>query len=70
MVMLQTTNNIFNASLYKQVVPQSLMAWQRVRIANMMAHGGQQWSQILDKYNSGEVGIVVINYFPALRSVD
>ncbi|KAK3787397.1 hypothetical protein RRG08_032354 [Elysia crispata] len=53
MVMLQTTNNIFNASLYKQVVPQSLMAWQRVRIANMMAHGGQQWSQILDKYNSG-----------------
>ncbi|RUS74914.1 hypothetical protein EGW08_017330 [Elysia chlorotica] len=53
LVMLQTTNNIFNASLYKLVVPQSLMAWQRVRIANMMSQRGKDWPVIFAQYNSG-----------------
>lgn len=53
MVMLQTTNNIFNTSLYDQVVPQSLLAWQRVRVANALATDGEQWSKIVSKYNSG-----------------
>ncbi|XP_066489945.1 phospholipase B-like 1 [Tiliqua scincoides] len=53
LIMLQTTNNIFNASLQKQVVPESLFAWQRVRIANMMADSGKSWAQIFEKQNSG-----------------
>ncbi|CAG5124849.1 unnamed protein product [Candidula unifasciata] len=53
LVMLQTTNSIYNSSLYKLVKPQSLMAWQRVRIANMMAHNGKEWTEIVSKYNSG-----------------
>ena len=54
MVMLQTTNNVFNASLYQYVHTESLLAWQRVRVANMMAHNGQEWAATLGKYNSGE----------------
>lgn len=53
LVMLETTNSIFNYSLYKQVKPQSLFAWQRVRTANSMAHNGKEWCEILKQYNSG-----------------
>ncbi|XP_072043162.1 phospholipase B-like 1, partial [Amphiura filiformis] len=53
LVMLQTTNNMFNNTLYKLVVPESLLAWQRVRVANFMAHSGQEWADALAKYNSG-----------------
>jgi len=51
--MLQTTNNIFNMRLYDLVTPQSLFAWQRVRVANMMAHSGQEWYNAVRMYNSG-----------------
>uniref|UniRef100_A0A0B6ZKH3 Phospholipase B-like n=1 Tax=Arion vulgaris TaxID=1028688 RepID=A0A0B6ZKH3_9EUPU len=53
LVMLETTNNVFNKSLYKYVTSKSLLAWQRVRIASMMAHSGREWTDILAKYNSG-----------------
>ncbi|XP_021341842.1 phospholipase B-like 1 isoform X2 [Mizuhopecten yessoensis] len=53
MVLLQTTNNVFNASLYQTVQPKSLLAWQRVRVASMMAHTGREWADIFSKYNSG-----------------
>lgn len=53
MVMLQTTNNIFNQSLYQFVKPQSLLAWQRVRVANMMSSSGKQWAEVFGQYNSG-----------------
>ncbi|XP_007942662.2 phospholipase B-like 1 [Orycteropus afer afer] len=53
LILLQTTNSVFNKTLLKQVVPQSLLAWQRVRVANMMADGGRMWGEIFSKYNSG-----------------
>uniref|UniRef100_A0A4X1V6H5 Phospholipase B-like n=1 Tax=Sus scrofa TaxID=9823 RepID=A0A4X1V6H5_PIG len=53
LVLLQTTNSVYNKTLMKQVVPQSLLAWQRVRVANMMASGGKQWAEVFSKYNSG-----------------
>ena len=51
--MLETTNSVFNMSLYKLVVPQSLFAWQRVRNANLLAHTGPEWGATLAAYNSG-----------------
>ena len=51
--MLETTNSIFNMSLYKLVVPQSLFAWQRVRNANLLAHTGPEWGATFSAYNSG-----------------
>ncbi|XP_071797643.1 phospholipase B-like 1 isoform X1 [Asterias amurensis] len=53
MVMLQTTNNIFNQTLYDLVTPYTLPAWVRVRVANLMANNGSQWGQIVGRYNSG-----------------
>lgn len=53
MVLLQTTNNIFNSSLYNLVTPESLLAWQRVRIASHMAKSGKEWAVLLGKHNSG-----------------
>ena len=51
--MLETTHRVFNMSLYKLVVPQSLFAWQRVRNANLLAHSGPEWGATLATYNSG-----------------
>jgi hypothetical protein len=53
LIMLQTTNNVFNTSLYSLVTPQSLLAWHRVRLANMMAHDGEEWATIFSENNSG-----------------
>ena len=53
LVMLQTTNSMFNTSLYELVKPQSLLAWQRVRVANHMAHSGKEWADAVSRYNSG-----------------
>ena len=58
MVMLQTTNSIFNVSLYELVKPQSLLAWQRVRVANMMSHSGREWAMNLAEQNSGNISVM------------
>jgi len=64
LAMIQTTNNVFNLSLYELVTPQSLFAWQRVRLANSMAKNGEEWYQIVSQYNSGTYNnqYMVINY--------
>ncbi|XP_037702247.1 phospholipase B-like 1 [Choloepus didactylus] len=53
LVVLQTTNSVFNKTLLKMVTPQALLAWQRVRVANMMANSGSMWAEIFSKFNSG-----------------
>uniref|UniRef100_A0A8C9PN83 Phospholipase B-like n=1 Tax=Spermophilus dauricus TaxID=99837 RepID=A0A8C9PN83_SPEDA len=53
LVLLQTTNSVYNKTLLKEVIPESLLAWQRVRVANMMASDGKMWADIFSKYNSG-----------------
>ena len=55
LVVLQTTNNVFNVSLYDAVTPESLLAWQRMRISNMMASSGRQWAKSFSRYNSGSL---------------
>lgn len=53
MAMVQTTNNIFNRTLYDVVTPQSILAWQRVRMATHLATNGEEWHEIAAWYNSG-----------------
>ncbi|XP_046581883.1 phospholipase B-like 1 [Haliotis rubra] len=53
LVMLQTTNDIFNASLFNLIQPHSLLAWQRVRVANMAATSGPEWAEMYKRFNSG-----------------
>ena len=53
--MLQTTNDIFNKTLYDLATSRALLAWHRVRLANWLATGGLEWAGIVSQYNSGTV---------------
>ncbi|XP_028263229.1 phospholipase B-like 1 [Parambassis ranga] len=53
LLMTQTSNSVFNVSLFSQLHPHSLLAWQRVRLANSLARSGEEWAQVFSKYNSG-----------------
>ena len=53
LVMLQTTNGIYNKTLYDLATPKALLAWHRVRLANWLASGGREWAGYLTRYNSG-----------------
>jgi len=50
---VETTNNIFNTTLWDKLMQQTLFTWQRVRIANALASSGQQWTQVYQQHNSG-----------------
>ncbi|XP_033826730.1 phospholipase B-like 1 [Periophthalmus magnuspinnatus] len=53
LMMTQTTNNVFNDDLFKLITPESLLAWQRVRLAHSLASTGEEWADIFSLYNSG-----------------
>ncbi|KAI2666912.1 Phospholipase B-like 1 [Labeo rohita] len=53
LMMTQTTNNVFNTSLYSYISPASLFSWQRVRLAHTLAYTGEQWAKTFSRYNSG-----------------
>jgi len=53
MVVMETSDNIFNQSLYNLVVPQSLLSWQRTALANRLATSGEEWVKVFAMYNSG-----------------
>ncbi|XP_008295003.1 phospholipase B-like 1 [Stegastes partitus] len=55
LLMTQTSIGVFNSSLFAQLSPHSLLAWQRVRLANSLAHSGEEWAQVFSKYNSGGI---------------
>jgi len=44
--MQETTNSIFNQSLYDYVTPRSVLTWQRVTVANLQATTGKEWVEI------------------------
>uniref|UniRef100_A0AAZ1XX45 Phospholipase B-like n=1 Tax=Oreochromis aureus TaxID=47969 RepID=A0AAZ1XX45_OREAU len=53
LMMTQTTNNVFNSSLFQTITPNSLLAWQRVRLAHSLAKTGEEWAKTFSMYNSG-----------------
>ena len=53
LAVLQTTNAVFNNSLYAQLRPQSVLSWQRARIANLIARSGEEWGEVIKQHNSG-----------------
>lgn len=64
LTMLQTTNSIFDYSIYQKITPESLLAWQRVRLACSMAHNGKEWAELVGRHNSGTYNnqYMVIDY--------
>jgi hypothetical protein len=53
LAMVQTTNGIYNNTLYDLVSHESMLAWQRVRIANSMAGSGPAWREAFKTASSG-----------------
>lgn len=51
--MVQTSNNILNTTLYELITPESLLAWQRVRVASVMAQTGKRWYEVFGREASG-----------------
>eukprot|EP00331_Platyophrya_macrostoma_P027556 CAMPEP_0176442472 /NCGR_PEP_ID=MMETSP0127-20121128/21834_1 /TAXON_ID=938130 /ORGANISM="Platyophrya macrostoma, Strain WH" /LENGTH=565 /DNA_ID=CAMNT_0017827489 /DNA_START=99 /DNA_END=1796 /DNA_ORIENTATION=- len=49
----ETTNVVFNTSLYTAVVPQTVSEFLRVMTANYLAESGSQWAYFFSKFNSG-----------------
>ena len=49
----ETTNLMFNNSIWSKVTPESLFVWQRVRIANALTNNGPDWVNMFSLYNSG-----------------
>lgn len=58
LMMTQTSNDVFNTSLFDTVTPNSLLAWQRVRLAHSLAHTGEEWARTFSRHNSGRPGPV------------
>lgn len=52
-VAMETSNNVFDASLYTLLQPDTLLAYQRVRLANVLAHNTTHWASLFAFKNSG-----------------
>lgn len=50
--------DIYNEELYGLVTPASIMSWQRVLVANLMADSGPQWAALAAFHNSGTCACV------------
>ena len=50
---METTNNVFNTTLFDSLTPESLTCWIRTMIALRLADNGKEWCEIFEKYNSG-----------------
>jgi len=53
LVVMETTNSVFNLSLYDAITPSTVVSWIRAIVANRMANSGKEWVSIMKKYNSG-----------------
>ncbi|KNC47957.1 uncharacterized protein AMSG_04191 [Thecamonas trahens ATCC 50062] len=53
LVMVQTTNAIFNNDLLDLINSTSMLSWQSVRIANALATTGKQWFELDAYLNAG-----------------
>jgi hypothetical protein len=53
LAVLETTNDIHNASLWGLIHPRALLSWQRARAANWLAASGADWVRSFSTYPSG-----------------
>mmetsp|Transcript_49674 Transcript_49674/g.118319 ORF Transcript_49674/g.118319 Transcript_49674/m.118319 type:complete len:560 (-) Transcript_49674:105-1784(-) len=51
--MVQTSNQVMNATVLKSIKPESVLSWQRVRVAHVLAETGSQWHDTFKQHYSG-----------------
>jgi len=49
----ETTNHVYNETLFDLLTPKSLMCWMRTMLANRLTDDGYSWTQVFSKFNSG-----------------
>ena len=55
LVVQETTNALFNATLAAKIVPQTVLTWARSLVANRLASNGQEWTEHFVRENSGTI---------------
>jgi len=53
LLVIETTNNIYDMDLYDRCSSASLLTWIRGQVATRLAHNGREWTEIFQNYNSG-----------------
>lgn len=53
LAIMETTNEIFNDTLYSYIKPETFLVWQRAVVSNILATNSPSWVQIFQQYNSG-----------------
>lgn len=53
LTVLETTNDIVNATLYNYVTPNTVATWMRVIVANRLSRSGDEWATYFEHFNSG-----------------
>ena len=53
LLVMETSNSIYNSDLYKNVRPDGLLTCVRVMVANRLASSAEEWTNIFKKENSG-----------------
>ena len=53
LLVMETTNQIVNESLYDKTTPYALLTWVRVIVSNRLASRAEEWTNIFQKENSG-----------------
>lgn len=53
LVVMETTNSVFNESLFAAVTPQCALSWQRAMVATQFADSGASWTALFSVNNSG-----------------
>ena len=50
---METTNNIFDTTLYDLLTPQCVLTWMRAVVCNRLSTNGKEWVEHFSRYNSG-----------------
>lgn len=50
---METTNEVMNTDLYKDITPECVLEPLRVMVANRLATSGEEWVQTFAMYNGG-----------------
>ena len=53
LLVMETTNNVYDKNLYKKIKPETLLTWVRAMVANRLASSAEDWTKIFQKENSG-----------------
>ena len=53
LLVMETSINIFDIDLYKEMKPKSVLTWVRIMLANKLAKSAEDWIEYFKKENSG-----------------